>query len=264
MLYLMSSIYIDLIMSKFSYLPFFISLISLGAGCAPVSPPPAWQNLGNGVEKRVLTNQGAGSATIVLYRLDSSRFRWQFAHDTVPHFISEWRQKFPEATMILNGLYFNEDFSPTGFFKTGGLVVNQRMFDLDRSALLVLKDGFEIIDDPVEMRQAAKDETEAGQSYPLLIKNGWLNFPEESGLAARRTFLATSKNHSLYVGIVPYAPLTLFEFMKALNQEPAFWLDILNLDGGSSSGISLRLPEFQETFDSLTPVPNVIVISSIP
>ena len=77
---------------------------------------------------------------------------------------------------------------------------------------------------------------------------------------ARRTFIGTDEAGQVYVGVVWKDDVSLFELMQILQELDVNWYDVINLDGGPSTGIAVETGSFVEILDSAGPVPNVIVI----
>jgi len=103
----------------------------------------------------------------------------------------------------------------------------------------------------------------AVQSFPVLIKpGGVLGFPEEDGISARRTVIAQDRAGRIVIIICPNGTFTLHQLASYLVQTD-LELDIaLNLDGGTSTGLSLLVGEELVEIPSYVPVPAVIAIKS--
>ncbi len=95
----------------------------------------------------------------------------------------------------------------------------------------------------------------------MLIKpGGVLGIPEDDGIAARRTTIAQDRDGRIII-VCPQGAFTLQGLAIYLLRSD-LGLDVaLNLDGGSSTGLSLRLGEERLEIPSLLPVPAVITIS---
>ena len=101
---------------------------------------------------------------------------------------------------------------------------------------------------------------EAAQAYPFLIKNSKPNIKEDSGQIARRTFIGTDQEDNFYLGILPEESQTLYELSLELSKVPVNWKNVINLDGGSSSGLIANTQKNQENLNSYVPIPNVLVV----
>ncbi len=246
----------------------FLALV--GSGCFPVFSVPPKQNDTPAVTEPVWTEVGLGAyrydcaATIcggrlIIYRFNKDLFRWRFEDRQTPATVESWAKSLPKAAFVINGVYFDEKWRPTGMLKTADKTINDRNYDLEKSALLELSPTVAIIDTSATKINASK-MTEAGQSFPLLIKNG-SPVPEfKDTHAARRTFIGTDSSGDIYVGVVPEDAITFVDLAKLLAKTEVKWNNVLNLDGGTSTGFAARIGNWSETMNSIVQVPNVIVV----
>lgn len=228
---------------------------------APPSAVIGWSARGPGVDRTAFRFSTSTASEVVIYRFSRTKHTFGFRHSTSSAAVSEWMGRESEALFAANGVYFHEDELPSGWFRTEGKVIGTRSFDADKSALLVLGPNPTILVNASEQKAAKQKARDAAQSFPLLISGGVAVVKEDSGKVARRTFVGTDKTQEyLYVGIVPYTGISLYELSQALTRLPVRWEAVLNLDGGPSSGIVFRSPDQSETIDSYVTVPNVLVI----
>lgn len=255
----------------------YLNILCLGAGlCAAgcvevirLSPPQAahpsqqesqddrWKNLASGIEHRFLPT-AQKQVKMSLYRFAAESFVLEFQHATGTGNVADWHRAYPEALLISNGGYFNEDAMPSGFLKINGTVISSRRFDLDKSALVVGGRHPRFVD--TAMQAFPEQEPDLLQSYPTLIKEGKQAVQADSGKRARRTFIGFDKQGRLYVGNVSEGDLSLFELAQSLTQADIDWQDVLNLDGGPSTGLSARIGEWEELKNSWTSVPNIVMV----
>lgn len=202
--------------------------------------------------------------TVHLFKLPEGRFDTVLGYSDVPKLVSEWRENFENSEgdslfLALNGAYFHEDYSPSGYLNVSGESVGTRVFDLDKSGLIVFGEDVEIHD--LEGRGDLLENAgfdAAIQSYPFFIKNGKPAISQDSGLTARRTAIGTDKDGDVYVIYVGEPFLSLYELMEILDESEIDFENVLNLDGGPSSGVSFS-GTMQKRFDSLVSVPNAVV-----
>lgn len=236
--------------------------VSVATSSVPVLK---WEVKSHGIERASVEFSTSTASTLILYRFTLADHLFSFEQATSGAAVSEWAKRLPEAIFVSNGVYFHEDQSPSGWFKTDNKVVGSRSFDLDKTALLVLQPNVEIKTTPEGQTTSKRTALEAAQSYPLLIVNGAAAIKTDSGKTSRRTFVGIDKAHKyLYIGLVPYTSISLYELGLALSRLPVSWESVLNLDGGPSSGISFRGPEGVELVDSYVTVPNVLVVTPRP
>lgn len=247
-------------------------LVLFGAGCfssplasfgiapsEPVAIGGDWKTLEPQVERLEFQYATTTAAKMIVYRFPADKFALHFSYSTSAQTVSEWADQFPRAALVTNGVYFNQDFSPSGLLTTKGTRIGKSVFDYDKSGLILLAPSFSIIDSS-QGSVGLLGIREVGQSYPFLINDGKPALMRETGHDARRTFIGSDREGRMYLGIIPDATVTLFALMNILFQTGVKWNNVLNLDGGPSSGLVARLKEGKETKDSFTNVPNVIVV----
>lgn len=215
-----------------------------------------WERLDPGLDRVEVPFSTTTGARLVIYRLSPKQFTAAMAHELPPKHLSVWGNVVTGTTLLVNGVYFHEDYLPSGFLKVSGTRIGTREFDQDKSGVVQF-DPFRILDTKALPIKLGAEKTMA-QSYPLLLKNGMLGVTEDSGKVARRTFIGTDRDGLMYVGVVPYAPLSLFQLAQFLRKLPIQWTNILNLDGGPSTGLWMQHGTRNELFDSYVPVPNIL------
>lgn len=249
-------------------------LILSGVGCAtfnikyipdvtaPTEPAKAeWTSVQNGIDRMEYLFGDDRFSALVVYRFSPDCCSYQVKTSTEPKDMDAWALALPDATLLVNAAYFHEDLSPSGLLISEGKRVGDRSFDLDKSGLITLAPQVRILDTATETFNENK-LTEALQSYPFLMKDSEAAVKENSGLSARRTFIGTDKTGHAYIGIVNLTDLTLYRLSQLLDGMEVEWDNVLNLDGGPSSGLIVRTPEWNERMDSLTPVGSVIVVNT--
>lgn len=223
----------------------------------------SWSVEDAGIERAKVRFSTSTASEVVIYRFSIVDHRFAFRHSTSTAAVSEWLTRIPEALFVSNGVYFHEDGLPSGWLRTKGEAVGTRLFDVDKSAVLELQPRVGIRISATEQGKLKQEAKEAAQSFPLLVSHGRALVKEDSGKVARRTFVGIDRAHAyLYVGIVPYTGISLYELSQALVSLPVQWESVLNLDGGPSSGFAFRAQKRSETIDSYVTVPNVLVVLS--
>jgi len=243
-------------------------LVFAGVGCLPQAIPqdrqtaknaaaPAWVNIAPDIARYQCPANVCGT-DLVLFRFAKDKFNWRFAASAAPSTVEAWARSLPKAAFVANGVYFDEHFQPTGLLKTSGALANARAYNFTESALLELSPVVSIIDTADKKPDLAKI-SEAAQSYPLLIKNGVAAAIAKDEHPARRTVVGTDKNGNVYVGVVPEDSISFAELVSLLERTNVKWNNVLNLDGGTSTGFSIHADGYDETMNSIVQVPNVIV-----
>lgn len=200
--------------------------------------------------------------TTIIRKINPKEFRIYIANNTSDaQFISGWSTQVTSTeTYIINGSYFNEDNEPSGFLVVNGKRVGMRMFDQDKSGLIVLDDKMVRIRDlskqPIKQNEKF---TFALQSYPFLIRDGESAITHDSGKKARRSAIGVDGEGAVYFIFSADPHLTLYTFAQQLEETGIAFQQVLNLDGGPSSGLFIREQGQTRLYNSLSIVPNVIV-----
>ena len=224
------------------------------SGCSNISSDE-WQPLNDFVSQRVLEfKQDDKIKKIHIYRLDPVDFSISIANSD-PKRISDWAKEL-DAEIVINGAYFDKDFTPSGYLKINNERIGELLFDQNKSGLIQIDNGEFTIRDLAENPLQTGEELDFGlQSFPFLIENGKAVIKEDSGKTARRTALGTDKDGLVYIISADLVHISLYELMNKLIETNIDFTYVLNLDGGPSSGISI----YNELKDSVTKVPSVIL-----
>lgn len=248
------------------------TIILLGAQCSvnphstknnfSQSPTPinTWQEIAPGLQRIQYPFGIQPYDAIFLFAFTSQTYTFHFENGEPKH-IRDWNTEKTQPTILLNGVYFHEDNMPSGLLIHQGEKIGKRRFESTRSGFLELRPHLRIIDTEQEPL-AEKTIMEGAQSFPFIIRNGKRALNEEVSQKARRTFVGIDRNNTFYIGIVPDTNVSLFALANILMTMGIAWEDVLNLDGGGSSGLAINVPNHQEMMDSYNPVPNVIIGSS--
>ncbi|MFA6427843.1 MAG: phosphodiester glycosidase family protein [Candidatus Magasanikbacteria bacterium] len=170
--------------------------------------------------------------------------------------ISQWKNGGGE--IIINGGYFEADFSPSGYLVVNGERIGDNMFDRDKSGLLVIKDGKILIRDTIVQPVTSTEHFQfAMQSFPFIIKNNQPGIKSNSDKKARRTAVGIDNDDVVYL-ITANSDISLYEFMNYLLSLEIAFINVLNLDGGPSTGIYSNWNNTNFLYDSMSPVPSVI------
>lgn len=216
-----------------------------------------WERVSTGLDRAEAVFSTTTGALMVIYRVSPKQFTAEITHSLPPKHLSVWGSVATGTTLLVNGVYFHEDYLPSGFLQVSGTRIGNRQFDQDKSGVLQF-DPFRILDTKAQPISLEVNKNIA-QSYPFLVKNGMLGVTEDSGRVARRTFVGVDRDGLMYVGVVPYVPLSLFHLAQFLKQLPIRWTHVLNLDGGPSTGLWMQQGSRNELFDSYVPVPNILL-----
>jgi len=242
-----------------------LALVVFGAGCAvnvkhapsvfTGDPSTGWQNIAPHID--AMSYLDASGVRAKIFRITSNTMQWHFVASSTPQTIASWSNDLPRAAVIVNGVYFTPEFQPAGFLSIDGKRIGKQAFDLERTGMLTLAPMPRLIDTSVERVDLAS-LADAGQSYPFLVRDGVSSVVSTSTLAARRTFIGLDRDQNVYIGVIPDDLVTLTSLSQLLGRTGIPWKDVLNLDGGPSTGIYVH-GAAPEAINSDTPVPIVLV-----
>lgn len=188
-------------------------------------------------------------APILIYEIQTENSTLKAAHNPNSSSLRSWLEQNPRATLIMNGAYFNEAQEPLGGLVLKGEEISITPFDPLRSAWI----NFDT--NSINSSQIGLNSL---QSYPLLIESGEVAISVNSLLRDRRSFIGTDKAGHIYLAVTN-AQISLYELATVLKHSPIAWENVLNLDGGRSTGLitheGLKVP-------SLVPLPIVLMLES--
>lgn len=216
-----------------------------------------WEDVGAGLQRIEFVSED--DVNVLVYAFDPALVTLRLETGEESHRVKTWASELKKGAIFINGFYFLEDGSPAGAVISRGVSLSELNFDWDKSGVIQLAPSFKLIDTARD-RFSPSVALEAGQSYPFLLKQGVGAILEDTGLTARRTFIGTDEFGTAYVGVVWRDDVTLFQLMNVLQEMDIAWQDVINLDGGPSTGLVVETEGFSEILDSAAPVPNVIVI----
>jgi len=232
----------------------------------PEPPVTGWQQLQPGVELRqIRVETGDVAERLAIVRLDPSAVRFRVHYDpAAPRPVSEWAESL-QAFLVVNGGYFTPENETVGLLISDGEIWGTPYGEF-AGMFAVTADGQVSIrwfrDRPYD---AAEPLREAVQSFPVLVKpGGVMGFPADAddGRPARRTVVAQDRQGRILFIVAPRGYLSLHELACFL-AESDLDLDVaLNLDGGFSTGLWLRVGERSVEVDSRVGVPVVISVEA--
>lgn len=172
-------------------------------------------------------------AKVVIIKPDDNR---GFAFIDVPSKIEgdNIRQHWQTNSLVMiNGGYFNADFSPTGFCKIRGRLINE--------AKLKKLSGFVVLDKVGAM--SLLDKSDDISSYPDVIQTGpyvidpggSIGIRANDGTRAECTLIGRTKDNRLLILITK--PINLYDLAVSIKQIIPDIERLLNLDGGPSTAI---------------------------
>jgi len=139
--------------------------------------------------------------------------------------------------IIFNGAFFDKNNNPTGFLKIKNEIVGKNIYDKNVSGVFLSENGKIKIKNEFNKN---KNYDFVMQSFPLLIKDGKINYWQNSKKLAKRTCIAEDYDNNFYVIIVYDNKISLYDFARAMKNNKIKFKNALNLDGGSSTGFCTK------------------------
>ena len=218
-----------------------------------------WKNIGDEMSfKDWNFNIDNVDGSIEVIKVDPDNFKISVKNLETPKRINEL--DFGANFIVINGSYFHEDYTPSGFLMIDGKRVGDRMFDQQKSAMMSISDNHFRISDLQDEPIIDTDVFDyALQSFPLLIKDGKGFIKENSGKKSRRTAIGNDKQGNIYIFVSDSYLLSLYEFMEEILKMDIEIDEVINLDGGTSTGLKVQYLGYKNLVDNLALVPNVIL-----
>jgi hypothetical protein len=219
------------------------------------------------VERRTAIIDGETVSFLVLHVPTS--MRWEFANDpTAPRSVHEWREDFG-AELVVNGAYFTETNQPAGYYAIDGVQSGNAtcpsFHDGERSigytfGVVLEHDRLDMVylPDVPETFSFCTRETTGFASFPTIILNDVSMIETDSALRASRTVLAETVEGDQEIIVTESGEVTLYALAAWLLEQPETYELVGNLDGGPSTGISMKGERWDVEVPSAA-VPNVII-----
>jgi uncharacterized protein YigE (DUF2233 family) len=218
------------------------------------------EKIGEGIEHVTYRFGSTSDDTIELFGFEKGKFRFGILATTTRMAISQWGQIAPDAVGLINGGYFMEDGSPSGFVSIDGVRVGKGMFDADKSVVIDFSDGVRFVQTSSSHMDVSKLKTSM-QSYPLLMANGTPSVSSDSGKQARRSLIGTDTDGKTWIGVVSEAEISLYGLSRLLQDVGIAWADVVNLDGGPSTSLRVQANGTSWARENILGVPFVITVS---
>jgi uncharacterized protein YigE (DUF2233 family) len=240
----------------------------------PTATPddPDWEDPAVGVERRdlVVTEPRTGtSVRLHMVRLDPTLIDFRVHYkpgeaDTV----TGW-QADTGALVVVNGGFFDAVLTKQGITLVDGEIYGTARDYEDEvgvGGLFAVKDG-QVSIVPLGREASPPDSYDfdyATEAYPMLLNSGGKPaFNEETGHTAERTVVAIDESGRVIFILIREDAFTLYGLSHTLAELDELNLDVvLNLDGGTSSGMVVRAGEEDTPWYSVTALP--IVIAAYP
>jgi len=219
---------------------------------AAISGPFAWQQIEPGLdiaELPVIAN-GARVDSIMLTRIDTSRFRFAFrSAPSGDHDLAGWMHS-AKPVVLINGSYFSPDGQPDTPFMSEGKLISKRNDPPAEGAFLAGPSGSEVEALPAgDWALPFRGAENALATYPLLIGPAGYNADiRESHWVANRSFVGEDGGGRIILGTTTGAFFSLSRFAEFLFSSPLGLKTALNLDGGPVACQAVDTPVYQRRF----------------
>lgn len=219
----------------------------------PSTQRTRWEEYGRGVARREYWFKNSTQGRAILYRFDQHDFQARLVHRAPALSVRDWLAADAKDTLMVNGVYFDEKDMPIGYTVVDGNRIGKGLLTGKTTTMVGLSPR-------VDFGVERGDVKDGFQTYPVLIKHGKAGVASDSKQYARRTFIGTDATGNLYVGVIPDSSVSLYELSRVLDDMDIAWDMVVNLDGGPSTGLSSRFASHEEYFDSMTLIPNVLMV----
>lgn len=135
--------------------------------------------------------------------------------------------------LMINGGYFNADFTPTGLCRIGGRTLSAKQSDR--------LSGFVALDESGQVHLFRRDDDVS--EYPDVIQcgpyvidpGGGIGIHKNDGVRAERTLIGMTEDGRLIILVTK--PVTLYDLARSINASLPEVDRLLNLDGGPSTSV---------------------------
>ena len=242
-----------------------MAAVALLAGCVPSNattngtPSSTWELLAPGLERRVYRTT---LTQFVILRIDPNQYLFRVHYRPGdPLDINQWSDALPGAVAFVNGNYFDKDNHALGLVVADGVVYGNAYQNM--GGLLVVQDGIVRVRSTVAEPYTGESLDQAVQAFPMLISDGKAAFSNTQGdRVARRTVVGQDKEgRILLMATSAFAGMKLVDLSNYLAATDLDLVNAFNLDGGSSTLLSLNLPgQSPYQIASVDPVPTVLAV----
>lgn len=226
------------------------------------------QPLTDFMDRRSVTYRDGRTVTFLVVKVDEEEFTWGLANDPQnPKTVLSWREGL-DASLVINGSYFDEEMRPTGYYSEAGIASSRVAWpSRDSQANKAGYTGLvQIIDGelklsylPQDWQKEAAPDVASFLSFPTLLNDGEVIIKEDSQKYAHRTVLAQDQRGVPYIIITETGIPSLYETAVWLSEQPEEFEIAINLDGGPSTGLSYKDTETSLEINSAV-VPNVVYL----
>jgi len=235
---------------------------------SPTAPPAApsgeWMRLTPALEWRALPLDSASllvGGRMVVARVDLALAEIRVHYNPGAALtLDEWRARLPQAALIVNGGFFDEQDRALGLLVTDGQALGAS-FSGFGGMLQVDGAGAARVRSLVGEPYWGEPLWQAVQAFPMLIEAGGVLAPQGAGfdVRSRRTWAGQDRAGRILFGVttnlISLADLQTWLLASDLDLGIAF-----GLDGGQSSALDVSSPALEERIPAFDRLPTVIAV----
>lgn len=187
--------------------------------------------------------------SVALVRLDPARYQLSVHWDpSASRPVDTWQREL-DAAVVINGSYFEPDFSPSTPLRIGDRTIGPSAYTSIHGALVIDETSLDIVD--LRGKDVATElarHHEAMVSYPLLVDPaGTTRAAGKDDWFANRTFIALDSSHRIILGTTRTGFCSLRRLADILARAPLSLRVALNLDGGPLASQLVRVPAYSRS-----------------
>lgn len=247
---------------------FAFSITSLVVYSQPRSDslkPVIWKNIHQGIDYfEVDYGKWFKKGKIYAVKISSPR-KLRIIKDTFKSTTLEELEKKYKPLVLVNGGYFQENFLPVGLLKINNKVLSN-LNKVGSSGILGINDKKTDIFHKKDIDKYKNLYSDLIQNGPLLVENnGQMGIYKDDHVYGARTVIGINKENKTVIVVADHdASPSLWEISSILTKkesEGGFDCKIaINMDGGSSTGLRINLPNKKLQMNELDYIANAIAV----
>ncbi len=200
---------------------------------------------------------------IAVVRFDQQHWKLQVSHDPKdPKPVQGWQRNLRD-TVVINGTFFvEENFQPAGYMRINGEASGSQR--LPYVGALIMENNAQLVYDAFGKFPELSSATTMITSYPMLLWQGKKLTTGKSTQTSRRTAVALTANNEVLLLATQRFSLSLDDFATWMVESDLDITHALNLDGGGSTGMSVRTETISYDIIGFDAVPNVLSLKPLP
>lgn len=194
--------------------------------------------------------------------LNKNKFTFEIKENVVnPLSVNAWHFENQDALAVINGSFFDENYKATGglWLKGKGKIISLTGNNSYDGAVVIDANGkLSLQYLPSNNLQTLKDDEQVLVNFPMLISKGKMLLKNNGGEGARRSLIGEDEQF-IYLISTDSFYFNLYDMMVWTGKNLEGIENLMNLDGGSSGGLSVLGDLMKWSNNSLASVPNVII-----